>query len=321
MHVPEVPHNEDARLAALHGLNILDTPAEDRFDRYTRLSRRIFDMPIATISLVDRYRQWFKSKDGISVEETPRDISFCGHAILGDDIFEIRNARRDPRFRDNPLVIELPHIRFYAGAPLISPDGYKLGTLCIIDRVPRWLGDEDKALLRDLADMVIGEMTNYIDTGSGLMNRTGLRSLGAKTLAAADPDQSLELVLLDISHLRGSSNASMAERSPITVFSQMLTENFPRAKVIAHMGGGNFCVLVDQHEVVDEIAIVRHLCARASELLAADDAEDFLPVFVGSIRCGESTHSSIDEIIREADALFFQRAQQPVHGTAARTSS
>ena len=159
MQIARLPDNEAARVAALHSMRILDTPRENRFDRYTRIAARLFDMPIALISLVDRDRQWFKSTAGFAGDETPRDISFCGHAILGNGVFEVRNTRRDSRFRDNPLVVERPHIHFYAGAPLVVPNGYKLGTLCIIDRVPRRLSNDDKTMLKDLADMVAGEIT------------------------------------------------------------------------------------------------------------------------------------------------------------------
>ena len=160
-----VKRREDERLATLHSLQILDTPCDDRFDRFTRISARIFDMPVAIISLVDRDRQWFKSTEGFNAEETPRKFSFCGHAILGNDVFEVRNARRDPRFRDNPFVIDQPHIRFYAGAPLEAPNGHKLGTLCIIDKIPRQLSDEEKTMLKNLADMVVSEMFSHSDTG------------------------------------------------------------------------------------------------------------------------------------------------------------
>jgi GAF domain-containing protein len=165
MQEPRLPDNESARLATLHSLEILDTPRDERFDRFTRISTRIFDVPIAVISLVDRNRQWFKSTEGFEAKESPRSISFCGHAILGDDVFEIRNARRDPRFRDNPLVIDRPNIRFYAGAPLEAPNGHKLGTLCIIDKVPRQLSNEEKAMLKNLANMVVVEMTKLSDAG------------------------------------------------------------------------------------------------------------------------------------------------------------
>lgn len=180
MQEPNIPPNETDRLATLHSLGILDTPRDGRFDRYTRISARIFDMPIAVISLVDRHRQWFKSTEGFDATEAPRNISFCGHAILGDEVFEVRNALRDPRFRDNPMVINQPNIRFYAGAPLEAPNGHKLGTLCIIDTVPRQLSDEEKIRLKNLADMVVGEMVGYFDTKTGLADQDALLNAGAK---------------------------------------------------------------------------------------------------------------------------------------------
>jgi len=182
MQEPNIPPNETDRLATLHSLGILDTPRDDRFDRYTRISARIFDMPIAVISLVDRHRQWFKSTEGFDATESPRNISFCGHAILGDEVFEVRNALRDPRFRDNPLVTNQPNIRFYAGAPLEAPNGHKLGTLCILDIVPRQLSDEEKIRLKNLADMVVGEMVGYFDTETGLADQEALQDAGAKCI-------------------------------------------------------------------------------------------------------------------------------------------
>ena len=180
MQEPSIPPNEVDRVATLHKLGILDTPRDDRFDRYTRISARIFDMPIAVISLVDRHRQWFKSTEGFDATESPRNISFCGHAILGDEVFEVRNALRDPRFRDNPLVTNQPNIRFYAGAPLEAPNGHKLGTLCILDIVPRQLSDEEKTRLKNLADMVVAEMVAYFDTQTGLADQQALQNAGAK---------------------------------------------------------------------------------------------------------------------------------------------
>jgi len=180
MQEPKIPSDETERLATLHSLNILDTPRDDRFDRYTRISARIFDIPISVISLVDRHRQWFKSTEGFDATESPRNISFCGHAILGDEIFEVRDALRDPRFRDNPLVTDQPNIRFYAGAPLEAPNGHKLGTLCIIDTIPRQLSDDEKVKLKNLADMVVGEMAGYFDAETGLADQAALLNAGAK---------------------------------------------------------------------------------------------------------------------------------------------
>ncbi len=150
--------NEPERLRALRARGLLDTPDEERFDRLTRLARRMFGVSIALVSLVDEDRQWFKSRQGLEAPETGRDISFCGHAILGDDILEIRDARADSRFADNPLVTGEPQIRFYAGAPLVTSDGYRVGTLCLIDGQPRQLSEDERRSLRDLADAVEAEI-------------------------------------------------------------------------------------------------------------------------------------------------------------------
>ncbi|AXE29670.1 histidine kinase [Chromobacterium phragmitis] len=158
MRPPPLPSNEAERVQALQELLILDTPPEDRFDILTTYCRSRFDVDIALISLVDRDRQWFKSRSGLNVSETPREISFCGHAILDTEVMEVPNAQTDERFADNPLVIGDPGIRFYVGAPLILSSGYCIGTLCIISKRPRQLAEEDRAHLQALARTVVSEI-------------------------------------------------------------------------------------------------------------------------------------------------------------------
>jgi diguanylate cyclase (GGDEF)-like protein/PAS domain S-box-containing protein len=160
MLLPDVPRNEKERLQALYALSILDSETEDHFDRLTRLAANYFNVKTCLISLVDSDRQWFKSKFGFQSCQTPRDISFCAHAILQDDIMVIDDARNDERFADNPLVIGEPHIVFYAGAPLSSVDGYKIGTLCLIDDKPHSLTPEQHKFLRDIADLVEREIND-----------------------------------------------------------------------------------------------------------------------------------------------------------------
>ena len=155
MKAPPLPDDEDARLVALRRYAILDTEAEKGFDQLAALAARICETPIALISLVDESRQWFKSKVGLATSETPRASSFCGHAILGSELMIVPDTLADPRFVDNPLVTSEPHIRFYAGAVLMDPDGAALGTLCVIDRVPRELRTEQQDALRMLADQVV----------------------------------------------------------------------------------------------------------------------------------------------------------------------
>lgn len=146
-----LPKNEQKRLHVLWQYDVLDTVPEVLFDDLTELAALICEVPIALISLLDEHRQWFKSKVGLNVTETSRQISFCGHAITQTDLFIVPDAARDRRFADNPLVTHDPKIRFYAGAPLITPDGYALGTLCISDKMPRVLREDQKRALRILA--------------------------------------------------------------------------------------------------------------------------------------------------------------------------
>ena len=151
----QVPEDEDARLEALHQFVVLDSDPEEAFDAVTRLAALICQTPTALVTLVDADRQWFKSRVGFTSQETPRDVSFCAHAILQPGSLVVRDTQDDERFRDNPLVLSSPYIRFYAGALLATDDGFKLGTLCVLDTVPRVLFDDQVAALGLLSKQVM----------------------------------------------------------------------------------------------------------------------------------------------------------------------
>jgi len=153
--VPQ-PVNENERIAELQEYNILDSLPENDFDDITKIASQICGTPISLISIVDKERQWFKSKQGLEVQETPRDVAFCAHAILEpSNVFVVKDATKDDRFYDNPLVTGAPHIAFYAGVPLVTENGNALGTLCILDQRPKELDDRQKETLRALANQVV----------------------------------------------------------------------------------------------------------------------------------------------------------------------
>lgn len=192
-----VPHNEENRLLSLKRLHILDTQYEEAFDRITRLTQRMLNTPIVLVSLVDKDRQWFKSCLGLAeilggeVRQTPRDQAFCAYAIHADETLVVKDALKDDRFKYSPLVLGPPFIRFYAGAPLVLSDGYRMGTLCIIDQVPKDFPPEQDSILRDFAQMVVRELENRLITrnmhvlakiGESGLNRKSLRSLIASSV-------------------------------------------------------------------------------------------------------------------------------------------
>ena len=196
--------NETQRLKVLWQYDVLDTVPEEVFDELADLAAHICEAPIALISLVDENRQWFKSRVGISVKQTSRDISFCTHAILQNGLFVVSDATKDPRFRNNPLVTGPQKIRFYAGVPLRSPDGYALGTLCVQDKQPRILRPEQKKALIVLA--------RHVETQLELRRH-------AKELAEARKHgdrQRAELARaqVEIANLRGKLSAQKAKKSP-----------------------------------------------------------------------------------------------------------
>lgn len=169
------PANEAGRIAALEKYAILDTDPEQSFDDLTLLASFICKTPIALISLVDEDRQWFKSRVGMDARETSRDIAFCSTAILQSEVLVVPDALADERFRDNPLVTSDPHIRFYAGAPLINEDGYALGTLCVVDRTPRDLALGEEEALKALSRLVLAQLEfrrNLILLKEALTDRT-----------------------------------------------------------------------------------------------------------------------------------------------------
>ena len=183
-----LPANESERLDKLHSYRILDTPPEETFDRITRIAARVFNTPISLVSLVDQDRQWFKSRVGLDATETPRDLAFCAHAILDGRPLIVEDAAEDPRFSGNALVTDDPRIRFYAGAPLVTHDGHRLGTICVIDMTPRRFSADEAAMLEEFAHIAADELELR------RLARSALEENAALMRAAASKDEFVSLV-------------------------------------------------------------------------------------------------------------------------------
>lgn len=307
MQVPEKPKNESERLATLQGLGILDTAQDERFDRFTKISARIFDIPIALISLVDKDRQWFKSAVGLNAKETPRNISFCGHSILGDDVFEVPNATRDSRFQDNPLVVGDPNIRFYAGAPLAAPNGHKLGTLCIIDKVPRRLSDEEKTMLKHLADMVVKEMVKNIDMDSGLASRTALIEAGNECFDRPAKQRDFELLLFKVNGIETTQNLAKSQSSVGEKFADVLGQHYPEAKSIARLNSHDYCVLLDKSIITSGTTIANQVIKAMNKLLRFDGEEQASVALIAHIKHNPEVHQSCADLMHEVDEQCSRR--------------
>lgn len=247
---PALPDDEVRRLESLHSLCMLDTFAEERFDRVTRLAARLFNVPSALVTLVDGRRQWFKSRHGLETCETDRRVSFCGHTILSDDPLVVPDCLTDARFRDNPLVLGAPHIRFYAGQPIHAPDGSRIGTLCLIDRQPRAFSPSDRALLDDLAAMVDHEIKlgalSTIDELTRVSNRRGFTMLAEHVLALCHRQaQVATLLSIGLHGVRriNATHGKAAGDELLRQFAALLTRHFRTSDVVARIRGDEFCVL------------------------------------------------------------------------------
>lgn len=317
MQPPATPRDERTRLETLRSLKLLDTSPSERFDRLTRIARRMFGVPISLVSLVDDNRQWFKSRQGLDATETPRDISFCGHAILDDDIFIVPDATKDNRFVDNPLVTDNPNIRFYAGVPLRVSNGSKIGTLCIIDEKPREFSEEDLELLRDLAEMVQQEIAavqlSNMDELTLISNRRGFVALAQHAIEISKRKKyPASLVYLDMNKFKQiNDNFGHAEGDKALVaFAELMRNNFRDSDVFARLGGDEFAVLLTDTSVENvEDVLTRFDSAVNHDNQQAQRGYD-LCYSVGIATFDPERHSSIQDLLAEADTLMYQHKKQ-----------
>lgn len=317
MKIADIPVEEQARVGELHALHILDTPPEERFDRLTRLARRLFSMPIAVVSLVDTKRQWFKSRVGLEACETSRDVSFCAHAILRDEVMVVPDALLDPRFQDNPLVVGEPYIRFYAGCPISSPQGNKLGTLCLIDTIPREFDDDDKAMLADLARMVEQEMVAVhlatMDELTKLSNRRGFESLSEHALSMCKRlNKPASLLYFDLDLFKQINDRfghAEGDRALVS-FSRTLMANFRESDVIGRLGGDEFAVFLTNTSEQEMATVLGHFEATVADYNRASKRGYDLLYSVGAVGYDAAVHDTIADLMNSADALMYQQKKR-----------
>jgi len=309
---PDNPSDEAVRLQTLRSLNVLDTPPEERFDRVTRVAKRLFGVPIALVSLVDHNRQWFKSCIGLDTRETPRGISFCGHAILGDDLFVVPDTMVDARFADNPLVSSDPHIRFYAGFPLRARDGSKLGTLCIIDREARDFRKEDREALRDLALMVEGELeaeqVATLDDLTGILNRRGFVILAQHSLSVClRHSLPANLVFLDLDKFKVINDTfGHAEGDRALQFvAEQIRLAHRESDIVARLGGDEFVMLLinaTREQTEESMTRLRQSIRRHDEEVPRGYSIGFSH---GIVEFESGKHSTIEDLLAEADSVMY----------------
>ena len=261
-----IPADEQERLRDLERHDLEGHADDPHFDRILTLARSLYQTPIAVISLVEADRQWFLSRQGLTVRETPREQAFCSHTILGDEVLVVPDALADERFSTNPLVTGDPHIRFYAGAPLRTPDGHKLGSLCVIDREPRQPSPEQIDQLKLLADLVMREielrrMSHHCPV-TGLPQRTLLHTIGTKEFErAVQQDLPLSLLCIDLDNFRLINNrwGHEAGDQVLRDVSQLCRSLLPEHDLVVRMGNSEFALLMLERDSESALQLAEQL--------------------------------------------------------------
>lgn len=309
MKEPAAPLDETVRLKSLHSMRILDSMPEERFDRITRMAKRLFEVEICLVSLVASDRQWFKSKQGLEACQTPRNISFCGHAILQEKAFVIEDTLIDQRFADNPLVTDEPHIRFYAGYPVHAPSDQRVGTLCLIDSNARSFSPKDEQMLKDFAALVDDELAAsskmHVDELTGIANRRGFMTVAQHLLPlCARNDLNVELLFFDLDGFKQLNDTSGHEAGDeaLKLFATNLLKSFRSADVVARLGGDEFVVMMAGEKAFSHRALesMQDRIRQAQQRTGCN-----LEWSVGWTQYDRSRHAGVDDLLADADQKMY----------------
>jgi diguanylate cyclase (GGDEF)-like protein len=309
---PNTP-NESDRLAALQRYDVLDTPPEESFDRITRLAKSALQMPIVLVSLVDADRQWFKSKQGLDAAETPRDISFCTHAIERDEPLIINNALEDARFRENPLVTGEPHIRFYIGVPLRTPDGYNIGTLCAIDRQPRELSNVEISLLRDLARVVIDELElRQIATTDSLTGAQTRRSFHLEVEREIERakryNRPAAVIAFDVDHFKTVNDTfgHAAGDKALQSLAGVCNAGLRSVDLFARPGGEEFVVFLPETDRLGAMEVAEKRRNTIADTPVASGDKEFNITASFGVTVFDREDASVHTLLERADEAVYQ---------------
>jgi diguanylate cyclase (GGDEF)-like protein len=300
--------DEQGRLLALHRYGVLDSLKEPNFDAITTLVKELVGVPICAVSLVDADRQWFKSTQGLDVTETPRSQAFCHHTIRTHQPMCVPDATRDPRFAANPLVTGEPHIRSYAGHPLLSPDGYNLGSLCVIDREPRDFGPTELALLRRFAALVVDQLElrtlAHRDFLTGALTRRAFVDTAISTLhQAARENAPAWVLLLDIDHFKQVNDrfGHPAGDQVLKAVASVLKSNVRPADVFGRYGGEEFALLLPNVEAQEAFEGAERLRNAVASLQLEGLPQVTASFGLNSLQPG----ASLEEALAQADCALY----------------
>jgi diguanylate cyclase (GGDEF)-like protein len=283
------------------------------------MAKRMFDVSISLVSLIDEDRQWFKSAQGLEATETPRDISFCGHAINQEGLFIIPNATEDERFFDNPLVTDAPNIRFYAGYTLKLREELNIGTLCLIDPKPRVMDEEDQQLLRDLGAMIEQEIKSIqlatLDELTLISNRRGFLNLVDHSLNMCRRNQvSMSFLLFDLNKFKAINDTYGHHEGDfvLTKFAQIMLDTFRDVDVIGRLGGDEFVAMLTDSSKANAEEILARFAAAIDEANATINKPYKIEYSVGVEHFHHDTEMSAEEMIQAADAAMYKHKKSDV---------
>ncbi|HAT1573812.1 TPA: sensor domain-containing diguanylate cyclase [Raoultella ornithinolytica] len=317
MQSPGIPDNEEQRLKSLYITGLLDTRDDERFERLTRLARKAFQVPVALISLLDRERQWLLASQGVGIRETPRSISFCGHAILQEGPFIINDAAADERFHDNPLVTGEPFIRFYAGHPVSLPDGTVAGTLCLIHTTPRTFTDDDIASLKDMACIVEDEFQAIsmamTDSLTGIPNRRGFYRAGEKLFRAMNQHNSaFSLIYFDldkfkpVNDLWGHSEGDEV----LKIFAAFLHQHLEPGEIAGRLGGDEFAALIRRNGKAE--SFLHALSVSLDNYNETSGKPYNINYSFGAMINNPNQYTSLAEMIRKCDEVMYLKKKRKI---------